>query len=418
MSPIAQGAFAAFTFLEDHVERDQGGAIDLAGLPGPGQAARRRSFIYKALADNGYRIPRLDPKKDTSLEVKLFKMSGVTGLGHHFVKQAGQVAHLLTPAVWNTQLRLNYNALPFDRRRFNAKMDPITRPSPLTSSPFPCFFCGAGEDCAPHVFGPCVVVRAARDQLGALVGSRLGHEWSTTLLAFPPVSNKAVAVSIACFNWAVWTERSQYLPTLSHVPAAAAVVSRILSRTKLRLPVDKQPTGSKGEAAVAVLARTTPPDSFIAFTDGSAIPNPGPCGAGLVVRFPGKEAYEQTSIPLGRGDNNKGEMGAIKAVGEILEAALVSGRIGKGARVLVFSDTALCLGFLVQGWTFSTWTVLAHETRAIFRRLGRRLRVTFYWIRGHAGIPGNEKADKAAKQAAREASAALGLDQAGDLRPP
>jgi ribonuclease HI len=227
-----------------------------------------------------------------------------------------------------------------------------------------------------------------------------------------------VCVAIACFNWAVWTERTQYLPTLSEVPSPDTVTARILDRAKLRLPVDRQRTGTRGEADVAALGRHPPTDSIVAFTDGSAIPNPGPCGAGLVIRFLGCNDYEEFAVPLGLGDNNKGEMGALKELGDTLEAGLTDGRVQPRSRVIVFSDTALCIGFLVRGWAFSSWTELAHETRAVFRRLGKKLRITFYWIRGHAGIPGNELADKKAKQAAKAAAAAIGLNQGGDLRPP
>ncbi len=151
---------------------------------------------------------------------------------------------------------------------------------------------------------------------------------------------------------------------------------------------------------------------------GSAIPNPGPCGAGFAIRLVGESTYTETAVPLGMGDNNKGEMGAIKGVGEAVLAAISAGRVKTGSDLLIFSDSALCIGFLEHGWSFSTWLELGHETRAIFRILGKLVRVRFYWIRGHAGIPGNELADGVAKRAAREAAAEMGLEEAGARRPP
>ena len=111
-------------------------------------------------------------------------------------------------------------------------------------------------------------------------------------------------------------------------------------------------------------------------------------------------------------------MGAIKGVGLEALKAIEDGRILPGSTLLIFSDSALCIGFLVHGWAFSTWTALGHETREIFRRLSKVIKVTFYWIRGHAGIPGNERADKVAKRAARVAAAMIQLEGAWDLRPP
>jgi ribonuclease HI len=254
--------------------------------------------------------------------------------------------------------------------------------------------------------------------MSAMMGCNLSSGMDVTCLAFPPVDNAAVALAIVCFNWAVWTERSQYLPTLARLPSRAHVVSRICDRAKLRIPVDKQRKGSRAEKAVATLARCPPEGAHIAFTDGSSIPNPGPCGAGVAMRFQGTKDYVETAVPLGYGDNNKGEMGAIKEVGQEALRGLGDGRILAGSTLLIFSDSALCIGYLEHGWSFSTWPVLGHETRSIFRELKSKIKVVFYWIRGHAGIPGNELADAVAKRAAKQAAASLQVGALEDLRPP
>lgn len=36
-------------------------------------------------------------------------------------------------------------------------------------------------------------------------------------------------------------------------------------------------------------------------------------------------------------------------------AALVDGRVDKGSDLLIFSDSAVCIGFLEHGWSFETW---------------------------------------------------------------
>ena len=47
-----------------------------------------------------------------------------------------------------------------------------------------CYFCGAGEDSAEHVYGECAVVREARRRWAVVLGCKLGDAWEVTLLAF------------------------------------------------------------------------------------------------------------------------------------------------------------------------------------------------------------------------------------------
>ena len=412
MAPDGHAAYCAFVILEDHAARRHGRSIDLSGLPGRGKkdAAKRRRFLYRLLATGGFRAARSDPRKPTSLDRKIGRYVEGDRPGRHFAAQAKGVAGRLTPAVWNNQLRLMFNALPFDHRRADAHMEVTPRPNGLWESDFPCYFCGHGEDSTEHVYGECLVVRAARKRVARMLGCVLTDDMAVTLLAFPVVKNPAVAVGIICFNWAVWAERSEYLPTLGHTPSFESTVNRIHLRAQRRVPADKQNCGGRQEQSVADFARSPPLDAAVAFTDGSAIPNPGPCGAGYILRLAGQEDYATTSTPMGYGDNNKGEMGAIHGALTAVAAGLRDGTVQKRSLFLCFSDSALCIAFLDRGWAFPSWKDLAHGTRALLREVRAQMTVVFYWIRGHAGIPGNEEADVAAKAAARKAMA--------DLRPP
>ena len=106
------------------------------------------------------------------------------------------------------------------------------------------------------------------------LGCKLKDGWDVTLLAFSPVDNPAVAPGIVSFNWAVWAERSEYLPTLGYTPDRAASVRRILLRAGARMPLEKKTYGERSEKAVADFARNPPWTAWIFFTDGSALGNP------------------------------------------------------------------------------------------------------------------------------------------------
>ena len=49
---------------------------------------------------------------------------------------------------------------------------------------------------------------------------------------------------------------------------------------------DQQKTGKD---VIDKLIKDGPEESILCFTDGSCIPNPGPCGAGAVLNIPGEE---------------------------------------------------------------------------------------------------------------------------------
>jgi ribonuclease HI len=142
-------------------------------------------------------------------------------------------------------------------------------------------------------------------------------------------------------------------------------------------------SAAAAQAADQLLA-SFPPEAVICFTDGACKGNPGPAGAGAVVRLPDGRVLER-SLALGQGTNNTGELSAIGLAMDILDDA----EVPLDALVHVLTDSKYSDGVLVRGWKAKANRELITEVKAKLAR--RRPRV--HWIAGHVGIADNERAD-------------------------
>ena len=109
-------------------------------------------------------------------------------------------------------------------------------------------------------------------------------------------------------------------------------------------------TRTQAQAAMAAeaarqLLTTFSADAAICFTDGACKGNPGPCGAGAVVRLPDGQRLEAYRA-LGMGTNNVGELTAIGLAIELLDEA----GFDQTAPVEILTDSKYSNGVLTQGW--------------------------------------------------------------------
>lgn len=143
-----------------------------------------------------------------------------------------------------------------------------------------------------------------------------------------------------------------------------------------------------------------PMSHVIIYTDGAAEPNPGPGGYGVVL-LAGKHRKE-LSGGFHRTTNNRMElMGVI--VG--LEA------LTKPCRVTLYSDSKYVVDSVekgsVQRWSKNNWYRTKSEKAknadlwARFLLIYTKHQVRFKWVKGHAGVPENERCDELAVAAAQ-----------------
>ncbi len=141
----------------------------------------------------------------------------------------------------------------------------------------------------------------------------------------------------------------------------------------------------------------------VIFTDGSASPNPGPGGYGAVLRY--GEHRREISGGEPHTTNNRMELRAC------IEALR---RLKRPSEVVLYSDSRYLVESMnsgrVRGWHAQGWRnergekVKNADLWAELLALCQRHKVTFRWIRGHAGHPDNERCDRLAKAALRATS--------------
>ena len=137
------------------------------------------------------------------------------------------------------------------------------------------------------------------------------------------------------------------------------------------------------------------------FTDGASSGNPGPGGYGVVLKCAGREMEMSGGFSLTT--NNRMEL---LAVIKGLEAIR-----WQNAEVHVYSDSSYVGNAINKGW-LEGWQrrgyakVKNPDLWMRFANLYRMHRVSFHWIKGHAGHPENERCDALAVAAGAGAVAA------------
>jgi ribonuclease HI len=133
------------------------------------------------------------------------------------------------------------------------------------------------------------------------------------------------------------------------------------------------------------------------YTDGSSLGNPGPGGYGIVL-LSDKGHYKEMSEGYRKTTNNRMELLSVIVGLETIRH--------KDSDIVVVSDSKYVVDAINKGW-LDSWRKKGLSKKKNpdlwmrFLEARKGLKLTFDWVKGHAGNKYNEKCDQLAVKAAK-----------------
>jgi ribonuclease HI len=141
------------------------------------------------------------------------------------------------------------------------------------------------------------------------------------------------------------------------------------------------------------------PELF-AFTDGACSGNPGPGGWGALLQArEGDTVVKERALNGGEADTTNNRM-------ELLAAIAALEALERSSTITIVTDSAYVKNGVtgwIHGWKRNGWKTSTNKpvkNIELWQRLDSaqaRHRVTWQWVKGHAGHPENERADELAR---------------------
>ncbi|WP_420857246.1 ribonuclease HI [Marivivens marinus] len=140
------------------------------------------------------------------------------------------------------------------------------------------------------------------------------------------------------------------------------------------------------------------PDLY-AYTDGACSGNPGPGGWGvLMLAKDGEQIVKERTLCGGEAETTNNRM-------ELLAAITALETLARPSTITIVTDSAYVKDGItkwIHGWKRNNWTKKGGLKNVdLWQRLDAaqaRHRVTWEWVKGHAGHPENERADELARE--------------------
>lgn len=131
------------------------------------------------------------------------------------------------------------------------------------------------------------------------------------------------------------------------------------------------------------------------YTDGACSGNPGPGGWGVLIQ----ENGEEQRLSGGEPDTTNNRM-------ELMAAIEALNHFSEGTDLTIYTDSQYVKNGVttwIEGWKRNGWKTAARKpvkNQDLWQRLdtlAAARKVTWKWVKGHAGDPGNEEADRLAR---------------------
>lgn len=148
--------------------------------------------------------------------------------------------------------------------------------------------------------------------------------------------------------------------------------------------------------------------NFVIFGDGACSGNPGPGGYGAIILFP-DHTVKELAESFSKTTNNRMEMSAIL---ESLKLILHSKQLQTAHHIQIFTDSVYLIrgatqwlfGWKKKGWKGATGDPIANPDLWVemdkilfqFKSQAPNVKLDWNFVKGHAGIPGNERCDELA----------------------
>ncbi|MFV9691691.1 MAG: ribonuclease HI [Desulfobacteria bacterium] len=164
-------------------------------------------------------------------------------------------------------------------------------------------------------------------------------------------------------------------------PEAVQPIDPRRLKKKKQNKVSKRPRGFSGSPPLV-------PErgAITIYTDGASSGNPGPSGIGIHLRYGDKE--KEISEYIGTATNNIAELSAIKVALESVKTTDIPVRL--------HTDSQYCYGLLLLGWKPKKNIRLVTQVKLLMKRFKD---IKIIKVKGHSGIPDNERADQLARAA-------------------